>query len=188
MRILILNGALGGKDGNTARLFKAFGTDVRVVHLASDPFPSRADLADADAFVFATGTYWDSWGSPLQRFLEQATPLEGDACWFGKPAAILVTMHSVGGKEVASRLQGVLNTFGLFVPPMGAMTFSLVNQEALRSGSAWAEDFWCLDDVDVLAQNLRTAAQNKIGLNPGWTQWPVDREDPSRIWLGPVSS
>jgi multimeric flavodoxin WrbA len=98
MRIVIINGSLGGANGNTARLLASFqthltSTDVKVFHL-SDVAPTIDDLVSADAFVFTTGVYWDSWGSPLQAFLEKATPLEGAPCWFGKPAAVIVTIYS----------------------------------------------------------------------------------------------
>jgi multimeric flavodoxin WrbA len=196
MRIVIINGSLGGANGNTARLLASFqthltSTDVKVFHL-SDVAPTIDDLVSADAFVFTTGVYWDSWGSPLQAFLEKATPLEGAPCWFGKPAAVIVTMHSVGGKEVLSRLQGVLNTFGLFIPPMSAMAYSLANQMALRNGSPqisdhFERDLWCLDDLTAVAKNLQLAAQNRIDLKTNWSAWPVDRADPKRIWLEDVS-
>ena len=45
-------------------------------------FPPEV-LAEADGFVFATGTYWDSWGSPLQKFLEETTAFEGTSVWLG---------------------------------------------------------------------------------------------------------
>ena len=189
MNILILNGSLGGAGGNTSsalgQLTRHLSSSI-TCHLAEGKMPTREDLAKADAYVFSTGVYWDSWGSPLQKFFEHATPLEGDACWFGKPAACLVTMHSVGGKEVLSRMQGVLNTFGLYVPPMSALTYSLANDIALREGAgSHADDLWSLGDLEVLARNLTLAARAP---RLEWSSWPVDRANPQRIWLSDVST
>lgn len=162
---------------------------VSVVHLGESPQPTRQDLQSHDGFLFVTGTYWDSWGSPLQAFLEASTPLEGDACWFGKPCGVIVTMHSVGGKEISNRLQGVLNSFGLFIPPMSSMVFSLVGQAAQESlhakNSDFIDDVWSLEDLQVVATNLEVASNYSAKSN--FTAWPVDRADPKRIWLMDVS-
>lgn len=195
MKLLILNGSIAGKSGNTAKLIgqlcKFLPSDcaIDVRHLASDKIPTRDEFVWADAFLFTSGVYWDSWGSPLQKFFEDLTFLEGDSCLFGKPAAALVTMHSVGGKEVLSRLQGVLNTFGLFVPPMSAMTYSFANQVALESSprSSLSNDLWCPDDLAVLAKNLQAAVQIFSKAKMAWSSWPVDRDDPKRIWVRDVS-
>ena len=189
MKILVINGSLGGARGNTARALNEITrhfTNAVPYHLAEGAMPTRDDLEKADGYVFSTGVYWDSWGSPLQNFFEQVTPLEGDSCWFGKPVACLVTMHSVGGKEVLSRLQGVLNTFGLYTPPMSAIAYSLANDIALREGAgSHSDDFWSLGDLDVLAKNLATAA---AAPRLNWSRWPVDRTNPHRVWLTDVSS
>jgi multimeric flavodoxin WrbA len=192
-KIRIINGALGGSAGNTAALLKIFTrslehTDFTISHLADGQTPTETDLATADGFVFCTGVYWDSWGSPLQIFFENATPLEGAPCWFGKPAAAIVTMHSVGGKEILNRLLGVINTFGLFTPPMSAMTYSLANQmalahEAADADSEFAKDLWCPDDLKVLAANLTLASQIQASAKTNWSSWPTDRSNPKRIWL-----
>jgi chromate reductase len=173
--ILVLDGSLGAPDGNTSRLAKHLAAhlepeaELRYYALRNSP-PSVDALAKADAFVFATGTYWDSWGSPLQQFLEEATELEGGSVWLGKPTATLVTMHSVGGKEVLSRLQGVLSTLGLLIPPMSGMTYSLANHLALRQGGD--QDFWRVEDLEVVAHNLLRA----LGKREGWRAWPVESE------------
>jgi NAD(P)H-dependent FMN reductase len=188
--ILILDGSLGARGGNTdaalqhllANLSEACVTEV--VRLATDPRGSdelEPLLARANGFVFATGTYWDSWGSPLQRFLEQTTHLEASDIWLGKPAAVVVTMHSVGGKGVLSRLQGVLSTLGLLIPPMTGCVYSLachlVLSEALaRDAEA---DFWQPDDFGVIAHNLLEAT---IG-GRNWKTWAVDRGRPERRWM-----
>lgn len=196
---MILNGSLSGPGGNTARVIDVFreslppSTELDVRHLnsagLSAQFPTRSELEKTDGFLFTTGTYWDSWGSPLQRFFEQATELEGRPCFFGKPAGAIVTMHSVGGKSVLSRLQGVLNTFGFFVPPMSAMAYSFVNQVALTQApeTTLARDLWCLDDVAVVATNLVRAIEMTKPHRFNWAGWPVDRNDPTRVWVDLVS-
>ncbi len=205
MKLMIINGSLGGRSGNSAKLIEAFckltaapamslSVRPKVFHLADQTAPSVQDLHQHDAYLFVTGTYWDSWGSPLQSFFEKSTHLEGDACWFGKPCGVVTTMHSVGGKEISNRLQGVLNSFGLFVPPMSAMTYSLVSQlaqtskseESSDSSADFSDDFWSLDDLKVIAKNLQIAAEMSSAVK--FMSWPVDRADPQRIWLKNVSS
>jgi chromate reductase len=138
--------------------------EVHVVHLATDALPDEELLRllhESAGFVFATGTYWDSWGSPMQRFLERATRFEGGPVWLGKPAAVVVTMHSADGKGVLSRLQGVLCTLGCQIPPMSGMVYSLATHLAIRRADAEPSvpyaDFWQIDDFDTLCHNLLRA-------------------------------
>ena len=179
--ILLLDGSLGAPDGNTSRLAQQLSDCLRPAmdvrhHTLRESLPSESLLREAKAFVFVTGTYWDSWGSPLQRFLEDSTRFEGSDLWLGKPAAILVTMHSVGGKEILSRLQGVLSSLGLLIPPMSGMVYSLANHLALRAGGD--EDFWRPDDLKIIAHNLLVAT----GHRKGWRRWPVEH-DFQKIWI-----
>lgn len=187
-RILVLNGSLGGSRGNTASMLeRTLGilrrrADADVCTLIDEPDIGAVlpRFAAADAFLFATGVYWDSWGSPLQRFFEEATASEGTDLWMGKPAALIVTMHAVGGKAVLSRLMGVLNSFGAYVPPMGGMTYSLANQLSARSGvTEDLADLWCEEDLDVVTHNLVEAACG----TRRWRAWLVDRLDPRRQWM-----
>jgi chromate reductase len=186
VKLLIINGSLGGAGGNTAVMLRRMErelsphAELRTLHLAAEG-SIRAEelLAWCDGIVCATGTYWDSWGSPLQKFLEDLTGTEATALWLGKPAAVLVTMHSVGGKGVLSRLQGVLNTLGCSIPPMSGFVYSLSNQLALETESDFAADFWQLDDLRPVAENLRRATAARIACEA----WPVDREDPRRRWI-----
>jgi multimeric flavodoxin WrbA len=193
MSILILNGSLGGSQGNTghvlSRLTGFLGQQVDQINLADTHLALPAletRLREADGFVFATGTYWDSWGSPLQRFFEETTALEAGDLWLGKPAACIVTMHSVGGKEVLSRLQGVLCTLGLALPPMSGLTYSLANHFALQSEAAarkgFTSDLWQLTDLEVIAHNLLEALKPRETPHT-WRTWPVDTADPHRIWI-----
>lgn len=188
-KVLVINGSLGGSKGNTARLLEPLlgalepRAELQVLHLA-EPWSIgavEANLNEAVAFVFATGTYWDSWGSPLQRFFEEATGSEATATWVGKPAACIVSMHSVGGKEVVSRLQGVLSTLGCVIPPMTGFAYSLAGHLALQGeeGEEFAEDLWHTEDLGVVAHNLLLATQAR---SP-WRTWQVDRRDPTRLWF-----
>lgn len=196
-KILIVNGSVGGRKGNTAVALKQLSEHlskrckVQTVHLAETsfllPFTStilnlgRHKLEEFDGFVFGTGTYWDSWGSPLQRFFENATEFEGTEIFLGKPAAVVVTMHNVGGKGILSRLQGVLNTFGLYVPPMCGMVYSTVNQTILQQSkdSEFIEDVWSLEDLEIISHNLTEACFN----SNQWKSWSVDRKPASRKWI-----
>ena len=190
--ITIINGSLGGEAGNTARVLAPLRAHLqrsaRVEELTLAAAPRRQDyealLGASDGFVFATGTYWDSWGSPLQRFLEEATHLEGTAAWVGKPAAVVVTMHSVGGKGVLSRLQGVLSTLGCLLPPMSGLVYSLASQLALRHAPAdepWLPELWQLDELEVIGHNLLQAVSG----GSAWRLWQMDRDDPRRLWVEP---
>src|SRR5512141_1092226 len=127
--VLIVNGSLGGASGNTAELLAlaeerlSKEASVSTLELVREPTLDRilAAVADADAFLFGSGTYWDSWGSPLQRFFEMTAHTEGQACWVGKPVAAIVTAHAVGSKGVLSRLLGVLNVYGMLIPPFAGL-------------------------------------------------------------------
>jgi len=186
-KILILNGSPSGANGNCniwiqrIKKFKLSGVELEVVHLVESPYGRelRKKISEAEGFIFVTGTYWDSWGSPLQKLLEDWTALEASKAILGKPCAVFVLMHSVGGKEVLSRLQGVLSTMGLLIPPMSGMVYSLVSDLALQNKSSHAEDFWTVDDAQLVLENLITATE----LNVSWKSWPVDRKNPQRKWI-----
>lgn len=187
MRILALDGSLGGDHGNSSvlldaatELLRSEATVERATLARAPGFVAhRAALAAADAIVVATGTYWDSWSSLLQQFLEQATPSEGTELWLGKPAAVLVTAHSVGGKGVLSRLQGVLSTFGAQIPPMGGLVITRVGELARGHGGPDCEDIWGLSDLEVVCHNLVACARG----SRAFRAWSVDRGDPGRRWL-----
>lgn len=188
-RILILNAALAGAEGNTARWLERAraelfaGAELDEVVLAGPGAESFASLESrlraADGFWFATGTHWDGWSSPLQRFLEDATPAECTDIWLGKPAAVLVTEHSTGGKGVLSRLQGVLVTLGCAIPPCSGLVLAWSALLARRHDAEAAEDFWGADDLGIVAHNLLAAAGQR---RSDWRVWPVDREDFKRVW------
>lgn len=191
MNILIINGSLGGVGGNTSVLIAAACKSIaaqkaqyEIIHLEKAQGEAQNDLESklswADGFLFTSGTYWDSWGSPMQKFLETSTAFEASDLFFKKPASVMITMHSVGGKEVLSRLQGVLNTMGLLIPPMSGLVYSLSSHLALQhSTSDFSEDFWSLEDIEIVIHNLMTAANKRHD----YKCWPVDRKDPKRRWL-----
>jgi len=186
-KILILNGSPTGAQGNCAQWIKILTTllkkkaEVEVVHLAKTPFSSNLEkkIEAAAGIIFTTGTYWDSWGSPLQIFLEDMTDLEATPAVMGKPCAVFVLMHSVGGKSVLSRLQGVLSTMGFLIPPMSGMVYSLVSDIALKGKSSHAKDLWQKEDAELILENFLKACDLKLT----WTTWPVDKKDPKRKWL-----
>jgi multimeric flavodoxin WrbA len=191
-KILICDGSLGGANGNTHQLIEYVQNKIAeskcdFEYLDLNKFLDKRlslneleiKLKTAEGIVFTSGTYWDSWGSPMQYFLETVTAFEGSNIFLGKPAAVLITMHSVGGKGVLSRLQGVLNTLGMMIPPMTGMVYSLAGHLALQTDSTFAEDFWCLEDSATVIHNLLAAMNN----SRDFKAWPVDHKDPKRLWI-----
>lgn len=189
-RILLLNAALGGAEGNSARLLARvaarLGPRAELVRATlagpeGEGFTALAPkLRQADGWVIATGTHWDSWSSPLQKFLEDGTSTELSGLWLGKPVAVLVSEHSTGGKGVLSRLQGVLATLGCWIPPLSGIVISKSAEIAARADAAAADDFWSIGDLDVVADNLLMAARQP---RLAWRVWPVDRVNFSRVWV-----
>jgi NAD(P)H-dependent FMN reductase len=186
-RILLINASLNGKTGNSAVLLAeaqsllAPHADVQLATLTTHPDLAQLQPAfeAADGFVLATGTHWDSWSSVLQKFLEDATPVEGTALLLGKPAAVLVTEHSTGGKGILSRLQGVLVTLGCSIPPMSGLVLSRAAVIAAQHDPEASADFWCRDDLAVVCHNLLAAATG----TRTWRAWSVDRTDAKARWL-----
>lgn len=173
--VLFINGSLRGAHGNTAALIKRAqgllpaGVSACEVVLASYVGTTEA-LAErvqhADALVFASGVYWGNWGSPLQRFLEVITAYEVSAVFMGKPVAVLATMDSVGGSDMAQRLLGVLSSFGCLVPPLGSVVLSRVGMHA-QCETADA-DVWHIEDVQSLLHNLLVATGLRV---LPWQTW-----------------
>ena len=182
----MLNASPNGAKGNATEFLNAHwpkDVSVELVHLVSIRKTEKLfkKILNAPAVVFVTGTYWDSWGSPLQEFFEAFTDYEGHEKLVGKPAACLVLMHSVGGKGILSRLQGVINTFGFLIPPMSGMVYSLVNKLSAKTKSSHADDFWQPQDLAAIIANLQTAIEmSKI---TQWKTWPVDKKDARRVWM-----
>jgi multimeric flavodoxin WrbA len=189
--LLLINASLAGESGNSAALIArakkllARHATVEVITLARGDGTARSfsDIRDslekADGFLFATGTHWDAWSSVLQKFLEDATESEATKLWLGKPAAVIVSEHSVGGKGVLSRFQGVLNTFGCSIPPMSGLVISRAALLAAQHDAEAAKDFWCLEDLKVICHNLLEATRS----GTRWKTWPVDRKDFGARWI-----
>src|SRR5581483_5345246 len=113
--ILIINGSLRGNAGNSGALAKQaacmltneWQQQATMLTLTAQLPTVREvyeQLCACDGLLVISGTYWNSWSSPLQRFIEVATAFENTPAFFGKPVACAVTMDSVGGMEVAARL------------------------------------------------------------------------------------
>ncbi|MBC7369895.1 MAG: NAD(P)H-dependent oxidoreductase [Undibacterium sp.] len=214
--LLLLNASLAGETGNTAvllaraRRLLARHATVESITLAPRPDAAlsplsslnarlrvglglspqlHAALTRADGFLIGTGTHWDSWSSVLQKFLEDATATEATKLWLGKPAAVLVSEHSTGGKGVLSRLQGVLVTLGCSIPPMSGLVLSRAAVLAAQHAPdpAATRDFWCEDDLRVVCHNLAEAARITLPAarpgHPRWCAWPVDRRDFAARWI-----
>lgn len=195
MKFLIINGSIHGSQKNSGKMLETLNhyislnsqyqtVQTEVIHLAECKDYKRIEksVLDADAFIFITGTYWDSWGSPLQAFLEVATEWEGKSHFFAKPVAVIVGMHSVGGKSVLSRLLGVLNSFGAWVPPYCGIVFSMAAQESLASGSKYSEDLWQPKDLKVLLENLYQAVRLTAPAKKQMTSWQIDSDNYTDIW------
>jgi NAD(P)H-dependent FMN reductase len=184
-RLVVLDGSLRPTAGNTAQALSlcasAFGPEVSVDRIALAEYGgSIAEMATrlraADGLLVGTGTYWGSWGSPLQQFLELMTPYEATEVFLGKPASVVVTMDSTGGSEVAGRLAATLVSLGCATPPFGWMTLSRVGVALGQHAADAVRDVWSPADLAVLAQNLVLAARAP---RPGFRPWNVERSAPS---------
>jgi hypothetical protein len=121
-----------------------------------------------------------SWGSPMQQLFEQMTKLEGTPSLLGKPSAVVVTMHSVGGEEVMGRMQSVLSTMGCLIPPMSGWTYGYVDQQSLKyapNKGKLLDDVWSIEDLDIVVNNLVEATKKK-GKYIGWSL----HKNPSILW------
>ncbi len=183
-KILIINGSLRGAAGNSEAVArqaeKVLLNDLQqeVVRLTlTDRMPAIRDVYDlltgCDGLLVITGVYWNNWSSPLQRFIEVATAFENTPAFFGKPVACAVTMDSVGGIEVAARLQAVFAGLGCWSPPCSSIVLSRTGQEAMAASFGQEddpnEDVWRMADLSIVLQNLAIAAA--LPRN-NWTSWP----------------
>lgn len=188
-RIAVINGSIAGEAGSTAAVLSrlstyfspTFGVDEIVLKSDADYDKHIRTITAAKGIIIGTGTYWDTWGSPLQAFLEAVTETEGGSAWLGKPLSVIVTMHSVGGKGVLSRLQGVMNTFGCSIPPMSGLLYSQVSHRLLQVDEIgeMADDMWSLDDLEIVAHNLAVAVKG----GGEYRSWPVDLSKFRERWL-----
>lgn len=138
-------------------------------------------IARAERLVFVSGTYWGGPSSLLQRLFEELTPSEGTELWLGKPAAVFVTAHQVGGQGVLWRLQGVVSMLGCLLPPMTGVVITKISEELRTRAPGSCIDLWGLDDVDTALANLMAAPAPR----GQFTAWPVDRDHYAARWLEP---
>lgn len=195
-RVTILNGSLGGRTGNTNNLVTKVkkmivknvdNAKVSIIHLSPhfDWVKVRRSIKASNALIFCTGTYWDSWGSPMQLLFEKMTQIEGKKHLLGKPAGAIVTMHSVGGKEVCSRILGNLVSLGCMVPPFAGFAYSYADHVAHKKRTAankLLDDVWHIKDLEAFIHNLHQA---HLGTK-NWIVWDyLDTEalDPTFVWL-----
>lgn len=194
--LTIINGSIGGKNGNTGSLIKKIVKKInkidsniliKVIHIRKDFnwLKVRNLIKESDALIFCTGTYWDSWGSNMQKLFEKMTEIEGKKDLLGKPVGVIVTMHSVGGKEVASRMQGVLCSMGCILPPFSAFAYSYADHVAHKSrrfGEKLLDDVWHIDDLEAFLWNIIKYSKGE----KDWKVWDyLDTEsyNPSSVWL-----
>jgi NAD(P)H-dependent FMN reductase len=181
---MIINGSLRGTAGNSGAVVKqavhVLMNDLRqqaTLLTLGDPQPTIREvyelLAGCDGFLVVTGVYWNNWSSLLQRFIEVTTAFENTPAFFGKPVACAVTMDSVGGIEVAARLQAVFGGLGCWSPPCSTVVLSRTGQEAIAASAGEEvdpnKDVWRMEDLSIVLQNLVTAAA--IPRN-NWIAWP----------------
>lgn len=187
--LLILNGSIQGHQGNCGQLIaylkKRYGSEFKITesHLKDDSKKIiTKKLMASDCLLFVTGTYWESWGSPLQKFLEDFTDLEATDAFVGKPAGFVVLCHSTGGgRSILSRLQANMNLFGCLLPPFCGMELSMVSQHLLDIDpkNRHKDDLWQIGDLELILQNLKKAANAK----QSFEIWPVDKKNFRKVWI-----
>lgn len=183
-KILLINGSIRGDEGNSGKIIKRAATIINEGKNISAPVITLADpldtissikkqLQQADAFFVVSGTYWNNWGTPLQRFIEIMSVFENTDVFFGKPVACAVTMDAAGGMEVAARLHSVFSGFGCWSPPCSTLVISRVGQQAVDASTGMKndpnKDVWRLEDLNIVLQNL-IASTN---LECKWKRWPI---------------
>lgn len=186
-QILIINGSTRGMQGNSGALAlkaqewcRAQNTGCTILNLAG-PLPSIqqvADLVEAHhALLIISGVYWSNFGSPLQRFIEVMTAWENTPVFFGKPVACALSVDSVGGSDVASRVHGIFSGLGCWSPPCSTLILSRTGQEAINASACKStdhnEDVWRPEDLEIVIANLIAATAVSVQ----WQQWPVGRLD-----------
>lgn len=182
--LLVVDGSVRGGAGNTTAALAVakrvavdagFAVDDLVLATYVGTIAALLErVGRADALLVGTGTYWSSWGSPLQRFLEVATTLEATDALVGKPVGVVVTMDSVGGVDVGARLLGAFALMGCAQPPFPLVVLSRV------TAGVDDPDVWSPRDLPVLVENLAAAARAP---RPAYRVWPVARAAaPSGDW------
>jgi NAD(P)H-dependent FMN reductase len=192
-KLIIINGSIRGMAGNSGKIvsqglsyLNALENVTATVLTLTDEMPSIDEtcslLTQQDAFLVVTGNYWNSYGSPLQRFIEVMTAFEHTPCFFGKPVACAVSMDSVGGVDIAARIHAVFSGLGCWSPPCSTIILSRVGLEAIAATQNQAddpnEDVWRLDDLQIVLQNLVLASSIKSD----WSSWPFKKLNLEGPW------
>ena len=187
-KVLVINGSIHGDKGNSQEIVKfLLAKNSSTLFISSIVLKDskkedvEAALNDSDGFVFISGTYWESWGTPIQDFFEHFTYLETTKTFMGKPCGAVVLSHSTGGRGVLSRLLVNLNLFGCLIPPMSGVELSFVGQEALKYSpeESLLGDVWSFNDVELVLENIESCLNQTYKFSP----WPVDTEDFEKVWL-----
>lgn len=194
--ITIINGSLGGRTGNTNNLIlkvkkiilkENSHSKVKIIHLSPhfDWLKVKRYIKSSNILIFCTGTYWDSWGSPMQHLFEKMTQIEGKKHLLGKPAGAIVTMHSVGGKEVVSRILGNLVSLGCTIPPFAGFAYAYSDHVAHKlrtSGNKLLDDVWHIDDLVAFVHNLFESYYGTKDFKV-WDYLDTQAMDPTYVWL-----
>lgn len=185
-KILVINGSLGGMNGNTAK-FLDVATELLSKRVQVENYclgktgKSRAALIlslDAcDGMLIGSGNYWNSYSSFIQAFIEEISELEGTSSLLGKPVSFLLTQHSIGGSDICARLSNIFNNLGCALPPLNSVVLSMVNQLALECDPK-QNDVWSPADLEVMVNNLVEAVE---GTNK-WKPFDVDRDHVYDLW------
>lgn len=185
-KILVINGSLGGTNGNTAR-FLDVATEILSKRVQVENYclgktgKSRAalilSLDSASGLLIGSGNYWNNHSSFIQAFIEEISELEGTSSLLGKPVAFLLSQHSVGGSDILARLSNIFNNLGCSLPPLNSVVLSMTNQLALECDPK-QNDVWSPADLEIMLHNLVEAVE---GTN-NWKPFDVDRDHVYDLW------
>lgn len=188
--LLILNGSIHGPSGNCQEVInyisKQYSKKLQIESISLKDVSLediKSKIFQADSFLVITGTYWESWGSPLQKFFEDVTSLEGSKYFMGKPLGAIVLSHSTGGRGVLNRILINLNLFGCLIPPMAGVELSFIAQEAKKYSKekGLIEDVWSFKDINSVIENIMIYLNLKN--NPKFLAWDIDSKDFNKKWI-----
>lgn len=171
-KILILNASLRGNSGNSHSLAQKIKNDISnkadvEIYNLVQPKKTIQEvyslLESADGFIVITGTYWNNVSSILQRFFEICTQFENTPAFLGKPVSVVVSMDSVGGIDVASKISEIFGGLGCWTPPHATVVLSRVGEDAARLTKNLEDDpnadVWVVEDILILIENMLIACQ-----------------------------
>ncbi len=91
-----------------------------------------------------------------------------------------MTAHAVGAKSVLSRLIGVLNVYGMRIPPLAGLAYTWANKAALMCAPEHLKrELWTPKDVEVVCHNV---PEMLSGRNE-WMRWPTCEGEGGEKWL-----